>query len=116
MSHAQTRAMRAADLRPSGGQLRAGTVHRQRDGALEQIILAQFAGHNFHLFGAVQKHARQRGLDLDSLTAPAAHTSLATSHINAVWQVDASVCVLYRAPGFLSCLCGREPRSPACRA
>ncbi|MGQ0711633.1 MAG: hypothetical protein ACT4NV_18015 [Rhodoferax sp.] len=46
----------------------------------------------------VGKLLRQRGLDLDSLTAPAPHVRMATSHINAVVQVDASICVLYRAP------------------
>lgn len=46
----------------------------------------------------VGKLLRQRGLDLGSLTAPAPHVCMATAHINAVWQVDASICVLYRAP------------------
>ena len=46
----------------------------------------------------VGKLLRQRGLDLDSLTAPAPHVRMATAHINAVWEVDASICVLYRAP------------------
>ena len=48
--------------------------------------------------GHVGKLLRQRGLDLDSLTAPAPHTSMRTEHINAVFQVDASTSVLYRAP------------------
>ncbi len=49
--------------------------------------------------GHVGKLLRQRGLDLDSLTTPAPHVRMATRHINAVVQADASVCVLYRAPG-----------------
>lgn len=47
----------------------------------------------------VSKLLRQRGLDLDSLTAPAPHVRMRTEHVNAVVQVDASICVLYRAPG-----------------
>ena len=47
----------------------------------------------------VARLLRQRGLDLGSLTTAPAHVRMATSHVNAVWQVDASVCVLYRAPG-----------------
>ncbi|MBI3101996.1 MAG: DDE-type integrase/transposase/recombinase [Burkholderiales bacterium] len=46
----------------------------------------------------VGKLLRQRGLDLDSLTAPAPHVCMRTEHINAVVQVDASICVLYHAP------------------
>lgn len=46
----------------------------------------------------VGKLLRQRGLDLDSLTAPAPHVCMRTEHINAVVQVDASTCVLYHAP------------------
>ena len=41
---------------------------------------------------------RQRGLDGRSLAAPTPHVRMRTEHINAVWQIDASVCVLYRAP------------------
>lgn len=48
--------------------------------------------------GRVATLLRQRGLDLDSLTAPAPHVRMRTEHVNAVVQVDASVCVLYRAP------------------
>ena len=46
----------------------------------------------------VGKLLRQRGLDLDSLTAPAPHVCMRTEHINAVVQVDGTICVLYRAP------------------
>lgn len=46
----------------------------------------------------VAKLLRQRGLDIDSLTAPAPHVRMRTEHINAVVEVDASTCVLYRAP------------------
>ncbi|CAM3351235.1 integrase catalytic domain-containing protein [Paracidovorax anthurii] len=46
----------------------------------------------------VGKLLRQRGLDVDSLAAPAPHVRMRTEHVNAVVQVDASVCVLYRAP------------------
>jgi len=41
---------------------------------------------------------RQRGLDGRSLAAPRAHVSMRTEHVNAVWQLDASVCVLYKTP------------------
>lgn len=41
---------------------------------------------------------RQRGLDGRSLAAPTPHVRMRTEHINAVWQIDASVCVLYKTP------------------
>lgn len=46
----------------------------------------------------VARLLRQRGLDGRSLAQPTPHVRMRTEHINAVWQVDASVCVLYRAP------------------
>lgn len=41
---------------------------------------------------------RQRGLDGRSLAAPTPHVRMRTEHINAVWEIDASVCVLYKTP------------------
>lgn len=41
---------------------------------------------------------RDRGLDGRFLAAPKPHVSMRTEHINAVWQADASVCVLYKTP------------------
>ncbi|QIL81764.1 transposase family protein [Diaphorobacter sp. HDW4A] len=41
---------------------------------------------------------RDRGLDRRSLSAPTPHVSMRTEHINAVWQIDASVCVLFKTP------------------
>lgn len=41
---------------------------------------------------------RQRGLDGRSLAAPTPHVRMRTEHINAVWQIDASTCVLYKTP------------------
>ena len=41
---------------------------------------------------------RDRGLDRRSLSAPTPHVRMRTEHINAVWQIDASVCVLYKTP------------------
>ena len=41
---------------------------------------------------------REAGLSMRSLTAPAPHTHMRTEHVNAVWQIDASVCVLYKTP------------------
>ena len=41
---------------------------------------------------------RQRGLDGRSLAAPRPHVRMRTEHVNAVWQIDASVCVLYKTP------------------
>lgn len=46
----------------------------------------------------VGKLLRQRGLDTKSLARPSAHVRMRTEHINAVWQIDASVCVLYKTP------------------
>ncbi|RRD68651.1 transposase [Comamonadaceae bacterium OH2310_COT-174] len=41
---------------------------------------------------------RQRGLDVRSLARPRAHVRMRTEHVNAVWEMDASVCVLYKTP------------------
>lgn len=46
----------------------------------------------------VARLLRERGLDGRSLAAPKPHVSMRTEHINAVWQIDASVCVLYKTP------------------
>ena len=48
--------------------------------------------------GHVARLLRQRGLDGRSLAAPRAHVRMRTEHVNAVWQIDASVCVLYKTP------------------
>lgn len=95
-------AISAADLDAIAGARWKDMRHGKHMITLEDTINMLYqAGHISARLSAshVARLLRQRGLDLDSLTAPAAHTSLATSHINAVWQVDASVCVLYRAPG-----------------
>lgn len=46
----------------------------------------------------VGKLLRQRGMDLESLTAPSPHVSMRTEHVNSVVEVDASVGVLFHAP------------------
>ena len=46
----------------------------------------------------VARLLRQRGLDGRSLAAPTPHVRMRTEHINAVWEIDASVCVLYKTP------------------
>ena len=48
--------------------------------------------------GHVARLLRQRGLDGRSLAAPRPHVRMRTEHVNAVWQIDASVCVLYKTP------------------
>lgn len=47
----------------------------------------------------VARLLRQRGLDLTSLTRPAAHVTTRVEHINQVWQIDSSTGVLWYAPG-----------------
>ena len=46
----------------------------------------------------VARLLRQRGLDGHSLAAPTPHVRMRTEHINAVFEIDASVCVLYKTP------------------
>ncbi|WOI47718.1 transposase family protein [Acidovorax sp. BLS4] len=41
---------------------------------------------------------RERGMQGRSLAAPTPHVRMRTEHVNAVWQIDASVCVLYKTP------------------
>ena len=41
---------------------------------------------------------RARGMHPEQLAAPTSHVRMRTEHINAVWQIDASVCVLYKTP------------------
>lgn len=41
---------------------------------------------------------KERGMDRRTLATPAPHVRMRVEHINAVWQIDASVCVLYRTP------------------
>ena len=48
--------------------------------------------------GHVSRLLRQRGLDGRSLAAPTPHVRMRTEHVNAVWQIDASVCVLFKTP------------------
>ena len=57
-------------------------------------------GHDVVVDDGVQLAALrfQRGLDGRSLAAPKPHVSMRTEHVNAVWQIDASVCVLYKTP------------------
>lgn len=43
----------------------------------------------------VRRQLRQAGLDIRTLSRPSAHVPLQSLHPNHVWQVDASVCVLY---------------------
>lgn len=45
--------------------------------------------------GTVARAIRTYGLDLKTLRRPAPHTRMASRHPNHVWQIDASVCVLY---------------------
>ena len=95
-------AISAADLDMIAGvrwkDLRNGKRMITLDGAIDMLyqdgkISARLSTSH------VAKLLRQRGLDIDSLTAPTPHVRMATEHINAVVQVDASICVLYRAPG-----------------
>lgn len=46
----------------------------------------------------VGKLLHSRGLDGRSLVAPRPNVQMRTEHVNAVWQIDASVCVLYKTP------------------
>lgn len=46
----------------------------------------------------VTRRLRERGLDRRTLAAPAPHVRMRVEHINAVGEMDASVCVLYRTP------------------
>ena len=41
---------------------------------------------------------RERGLHPKQLAAPAPAVRMRTEHVNALWEIDASVCVLYRTP------------------
>lgn len=87
-------------------ELIAGTMLHDRRAGKEMIPLQETidmlhaAGKLTTCLSAshVARLLRQRGLDGRSLARPTPHVRMRTEHINAVWQVDASVCVLYRAP------------------
>ncbi len=87
-------------------ELIAGTMLHDRRAGKEMISLQETID-MLHAAGEltiplsashVSKLLRQRGLDGRSLAQPTPHVRMRTEHINAVWQLDASVCVLYRAP------------------
>lgn len=87
-------------------ELIAGTMLHDRRAGKEMISLQETLD-MLHAAGElttplsashVSKLLRQRGLDGRSLAQPTPHVRMRTEHINAVWQIDASVCVLYRAP------------------
>ena len=44
---------------------------------------------------AIRRAIRAYGLHIDQLTAPAPHVEMRSEHPNHVWQIDASLCVLY---------------------
>lgn len=44
---------------------------------------------------AIQRALRSYGVHPEQLLRPTAHTTLASKHPNHVWQIDASLCVLY---------------------
>lgn len=46
----------------------------------------------------VNRLLRERGLHPEQLSRPAPAVRLRTEHVNAMWQIDASVCVLYKTP------------------
>lgn len=48
--------------------------------------------------GRVSCLLRERGMHQKQLAAPKPSTRLRTEHPNQLWQIDASVCVLYRTP------------------
>ncbi|MDR1063626.1 MAG: hypothetical protein LBL48_06805 [Azoarcus sp.] len=48
---------------------------------------------------AISRAMRAYGLDMNTLRAPAPHVSMRSPHPNYLWQVDASVCVLFYLPG-----------------
>lgn len=47
---------------------------------------------------AIARGLRVHGLDLETLSAPAPAVEMAARHPNHVWQLDASLCVLYYLP------------------
>lgn len=47
---------------------------------------------------AIARGLKVHGLDLETLSAPAPAVEMATRHPNHVWELDASICVLYYLP------------------
>jgi hypothetical protein len=46
----------------------------------------------------VNRLLRERGMHPEQISRPTPSTRMRTEHINAMWQIDASVCVLYKTP------------------
>lgn len=49
-------------------------------------------------YSAISRALRVYGLDVETLSAPAPAVEMAAKHPNHVWQLDASLCVLYYLP------------------
>jgi len=74
---------RAVDILRANGMIRAEAV----DAATGEISLLSTS--------AIARALKVYGLHPDTLSRPAAAISLASRHPNHVWQIDASLCVLY---------------------
>ncbi|EPD41317.1 transposase [Delftia tsuruhatensis] len=68
---------------------------------LEETIQMLYAGGKLSAClsaSHVGRLLRAKGMHPEQLAAPISHVRMRTEHINAVWQIDASVCVLYKTP------------------
>jgi transposase InsO family protein len=50
-------------------------------------------------YATVARNLRKHGLDIETMNRPDPHVDLKSEHPNHVWQIDASICVLYYLRG-----------------
>ena len=69
------------------------------NGAIKATSLDKATGETRPLsMSSIRRAINSYGLDIDTLNAPAPSVHMASKHPNHVWQIDASLCVLYYLP------------------
>ena len=100
-SDAGTTAVSEADLLLISGTMldsrRAGKWMLSAEAAIDMLHAAGQLSARLSP-GRILQVMRERGMHPEQLAAPSPATRMRTEHPNAVWQIDASVCVLYRTP------------------
>ena len=98
---ANTTALTDAELKQVAGVLHTGRRNGKAMWSIERAVEVLHADGKLDAklsAGRVSALMRERSLHPDQLAQPSASVSMRTEHPNAVWQIDASVCVLYRTP------------------
>jgi len=98
---ANTTAISDAELQKVAGVLSTGRRNGKAMWSIERVIAVLHASGELSTrlsASRVSTLMRERGMHPDQVAEPSASVRMRTEHPNAVWQLDASVCVLYRTP------------------